>query len=135
MLLTFNLSAESCPNRARPLDAKQAFNAKKYTCPELSQQMNSCSKETHLKWRPAAGFLLKFMNALQDEKVVHTDARLWQALHGAVEMVKDCMHSGKAAVKISAVKLLTKCIMLYSSGAVTSTGISAKEVRLCPARE
>ena len=65
---------------------------------------------------------------------MHTDAKLWQAFHAAAETVKECMHSGKATVKISAVKLLTKCILLYSSEAVASISISAKEVRLLSAQ-
>ncbi len=58
-----------------------------------------------------------------------TDGKLWEAFHAAAVIIKDCVHSGKTAVKVSAIKLLTGSILLYSSIAVASTGIPPKEVR------
>ena len=67
--------------------------------------------------------------SLQAEKAMCTDGKLWEAFHAAAESIKDCVRSGKTAVKVSAIKLFTDSILLYSSSAVASTGIPPKEVR------
>lgn len=67
---------------------------------------------------------------MQDVKVLQSDGKLLQAFHGAADAVKDCAHSGKTSIRVSSLKLLKSCILIYSSTVQGGLGMPAKEVCL-----
>lgn len=82
---------------------------------------------SHLTLAPHVGVGHRASRA-QDLEAQQEDAKLRQAVHAASDAIRACTRSGTAGTRVSALRLLQHCILLYTSPAMSKVGMPAQEV-------